>query len=634
MPRLPGARRERRREWSAAILAALALTLLAQLVRVYVPLAFELAEDIGGNRGYVVGGGAAVVVFSAPVVAAVLGQAGRRRIALVGSMILLVGARQAIQWVHPVPGWLAAAGVVAGLAALPVVVGAVRRVAGDGGLLVGAFLGLTLDAGVRGAFILWDTAWQDGAVATAVPIGLSVLALASAATSPLERGQTMQPPSLRLALFGPFFALELLFLQNPAAVASAAELTMPAALAVVLVGDAVALATGALRRPVGPGLAGSVMVLAAAGAYLLTDVTGPRAAALVVLEQLFLMVLLTRALIAEPIRAERGPLRLAGSCALGALLFSALVLLYQIHNQVPLPFANPFVPVAAVGLVGLGAIVRRGTVPVRMPAASVFAPLALLAVPAALWATAPSLEGPTPEGGPVRIVSYNVHGTVNADGQVDPEGTAHVIEAQDPDVVVLQEVARGWPIFGAFDVAEWLSRRLEMPFVYEPAADLQLGNAILSRLPILEADGDELPFGEGPQRRSYVMVRVDVGGGRSLLVIDAHLQEAPGSDTRARQIDRLLGVWNREAPAVIAGDMNMQPDEADLRRFQDAGLLSVQDEIGDACESTAWEPKPDKPCDRPDWIFATGDLGLEDFVIVRTPASDHLPLAVTVSLGP
>jgi hypothetical protein len=44
------------------------------------------------------------------------------------------------------------------------------------------------------------------------------------------------------------------------------------------------------------------------------------------------------------------------------------------------------------------------------------------------------------------------------------------------------------------------------------------------------------------------------------------------------------------------------------------------------------EPTPDKPCDRPEWIFAMPDLGLSAFVIVESPASDHLPLAVTVTV--
>jgi endonuclease/exonuclease/phosphatase family metal-dependent hydrolase len=261
-------------------------------------------------------------------------------------------------------------------------------------------------------------------------------------------------------------------------------------------------------------------------------------------------------------------------------------------------------------------------------------PLVLLAVPALVAASAPSLETAPGEGGAVRIVSYNVHGTVNVDGQLDPEATARLIEAQDPDVVLLQEVARGWPIFGGIDAAEWLSRRLEMPYLYVPAADEQFGNAVLSRLPVLGMASGELPFGEGPQHRSYLMVSLDVDGDRELSVIATHVQESSGDpQTRTDQISSVLEVWDGGSPVVVAGDMNMQPEEGDVQLFLDAGLVSVQDEIADPCEPTAFEPKPDKPCDRPDWIFATPDLGLSAFEIVRTPASDHLPLAVTLTVG-
>jgi endonuclease/exonuclease/phosphatase family metal-dependent hydrolase len=246
--------------------------------------------------------------------------------------------------------------------------------------------------------------------------------------------------------------------------------------------------------------------------------------------------------------------------------------------------------------------------------------------------SAPEIGTSTAKDATVRILVFNIHGGVNVDGQVDPEATALAIEAQRPDVVVLNEVARGWPIFGGLDAVEWLSRRLEMPYQFEGAADLQFGNAILSRLPVIASSGGQLPFGEGPQQRSYLSVTFGVDG-RELVVIGTHLQEsASDPQTRTRQIESLLGAWGGVTPAFVAGDMNMQPGEGDVQLFLDAGLVSVQDAIGDPCEPTAFEPKPEKPCDRPDWIFATPDMGLADFVIVRTPASDHLPISVTVTL--
>jgi endonuclease/exonuclease/phosphatase family metal-dependent hydrolase len=623
--------RDRRRYWWAAILTALSSALLFQLVRAYIPLAFELGEDIGGSAGYLTAGAVAIAVFASPALGGIGGRAGRGRVALVAAVVLLAAARVAVQLVHPIPIWLGVVAVVTGLVVMPTIVSVARRAEGDAALLTGVFLGLALDTAIRGGFLTWDVAWQEGPTAIGVAIVLGVLAIVAAVALPIE-GASLEPPALRLALFGPFLALQLLFLQNPAAVASQSELSLPIAVAIVLGGDALALAIGSLRLRIGATSAGFLMVLAAAGGYFLTEVTGTTASIVFAVEQTLLILLLLRALIAEPLRPERLG-RLAGACALGSVAFVAVVFAYQVHNEVRLPFPNAVVLAAAAAIVGIGALPRRGTIAGWVPRGAVLIPVALLAVPAVVWAAEPALQRVPGQGGAVRIVSYNIHGGVNADGQVDPETTAQVIEAQDPDVVLLQEVARGWPIFGGLDAAEWLSRRLEMPYRYVPAADEQFGNAVLSRLPIRATAGGELPLGEGPQQRSYLTVVVDAGGGQELMVIDTHLQESSGDpETRTRQITTLLDAWSGREPAVIAGDMNLQPDEDDVQLFLEAGLVSVQDEVGDPCEPTAFEPKPEKPCDRPDWIFATPDLALSDFVIVASPASDHLPVVVTVTI--
>lgn len=621
-----------RRELLAATLVALALTVVAELVRVCVPLARKLGEDLGGTTGYLAAGGVALLVFAAPLLAAaprVVGP-GRARLAVATGALVL--ARSAVQFVHPIPVWLAFAAVAVALVGLVVIAASIRRATGDRALLLGVLVGLAFDTALRGAFLTWDTAWQDEVPAVAVAVGVAVVAFAMAFAVPVSGDPEPQPPTLRLALFGPFLALQLLFLQNPAAVAAQAELSLPVALAVVLVGDVVA--AFALRIPLGSGAAGLGAIAAAAGGYGLTAVSGPAAAVLVVALQALLVRLLARALTPEPVRTAPGrPLRLAASIAVGSIGFVLAVLLFQIHHEAPLPFPNAVVPGVAAAMVGFGASVRRGRVTGRLPRTVVLVPLLLVLVPGVVWATRPSLETIDGEGRPVRVLSFNVRGAVNVDGQVDPATTARLILEQEPDVVVLQEVSRGWPIFGTQDVAEWLAWRLRMPFVYAPAADEQFGNAIFSRLPILRTETGPLPFGDGPQRRSYLRATIDVGGGETLVVVATHLQQTEGSDTRAQQIDRVLEVWGGEAPAVIAGDMNLQPGEDDERRFLGAGLVSVQDEAGDPCEPTAWDPDPGEPCDRPDWIFTTPDLGLSDFVIVRAPASDHLPLAVTVTLG-
>jgi endonuclease/exonuclease/phosphatase family metal-dependent hydrolase len=616
--------------WVTTLATALVVALLAQLVRAYMPLAFELGEEIGGTTGYLAAGAVALAVFSAPAIGAIGGFAGGGRTALVAAVGGLAAARLAIQLVHPIPIWLGMAAVVVGLASLPFVVVAIRRAADDAAVLAGVILGLALDTAIRGACWTWDLAWQGGAAPIIVVLALGAAAIVSTSRLPLA-GPTPQPPALRLALFGPFLALQLLFLQNPAAAASQAEVSLPDATAIVLAGDALALGLLSCRLRIGPVVTSALTVLAAGGAYLLIAATGAPAGVLIVAEQAVLVLLLARATIPGPLQRERVG-RVAGACALGSVVFALFVFLYEVQNEVTLPISNAVLLAVAAAVVGIGAIPRRGALESRTPRAAGALPIAFLVVPLAM-APGGQLGGGTLDDGTIRIVSYNIHGSVNVDGQLDPQATADVISAQEPDVVVLQEVARGWPIFGGIDAATWLSRRLDMPFLYVPAADGQFGSAILTRLPVLTSSSGELPFGAGPQQRSYLTALLDVGGGKQLTVIATHLQESSGDpDTRTQQIRTVLEAWGGTAPAVIAGDMNMQPGEDDVRLFSDAGLVSVQDEIGDPCEPSAFEPKPDKLCDRPDWIFATPDLGLSEFEIAETPASDHLPLAVTVAV--
>ena len=179
------------------------------------------------------------------------------------------------------------------------------------------------------------------------------------------------------------------------------------------------------------------------------------------------------------------------------------------------------------------------------------------------------------------------------------------------------------------DLAEWLSQRLRMPYRFAPAADGQFGNVILSRLPIVRTEAVSLPQVNGAMRRSYVLVTVSVGGGRRLTVIDAHLE---GSDPDHHdQTQRLLTDWGGAPYTVIAGDMNMQPDDPDVALFEGAGLVSAQDQAGQGSTATASHPK--FPGDRVDWIFGTNDVSFSSFGVGSSDASDHLPLEVTITLA-
>ena len=55
-------------------------------------------------------------------------------------------------------------------------------------------------------------------------------------------------------------------------------------------------------------------------------------------------------------------------------------------------------------------------------------------------------------GFPVRVMTYNLHQGFDVNGRHGLEEMAKVIEAEDPDIVALEEVSRGWVANGSVDM--------------------------------------------------------------------------------------------------------------------------------------------------------------------------------------
>ncbi|MFC7757050.1 endonuclease/exonuclease/phosphatase family protein [Catellatospora bangladeshensis] len=281
------------------------------------------------------------------------------------------------------------------------------------------------------------------------------------------------------------------------------------------------------------------------------------------------------------------------------------VLLFQVHYDMPLPFGNRWLLIVLAVLVGLAGMGRRPDHPggwrvdlrglAARPAPVAGAVALALAVPLLMHLTRPDDGTVTVSPTGVTVLSWNVkYGRDDATGQADPDRLAKVIRALDPDVVVLQEVSRGWAIGGGVDVAEYLSRELRMPFWWSPAADGQFGNLLLTRLPVSDVRTGRLPYGQGPMHRSYLKATVQLAFGRSMDVVTAHLtHRKPNTPTRLAQIDTLLDQADRARPTVVAGDFNFWPSWPETRSFTNAGWTSAQDVTG---HGDAWtSPRTSPP---------------------------------------
>nr|WP_130332802.1 endonuclease/exonuclease/phosphatase family protein [Micromonospora kangleipakensis] len=97
--------------------------------------------------------------------------------------------------------------------------------------------------------------------------------------------------------------------------------------------------------------------------------------------------------------------------------------------------------------------------------------------------------------------------------------------------------------------------------------------------------------------------------------------------TQARHVAAFATRYAAGRPLVLAGDLNTEPGEPAFTEFTHAGLL-------DALASA--RPLPTSPADDPreqiDHVFVSPGVTAADVLAPPGTASDHLPVAVTLTL--
>jgi len=380
---------------------------------------------------------------------------------------------------------------------------------------------------------------------------------------------------------------------------------------------------------------GATLVLGGAGA---SD-------GVLVLAALFLGQVLAAAALATALQPRPGPavgllpLRVSAGAGVVGVLTIGPLLLHQLDYSMPLPFPHDLVLVAAAAALALAGL--RRSLPGPQPTPSISwsllvgsAAMVVLGTATAAAAASPSprTDGSRSVRGSGVVLSWNLHYGVTPAGSVELEAVARAIEEQDPDVVLLQEVSRGWVQGGGVDMASWLSQRLGRPFVFAPAADRRFGNVILARERPSAVEVHPLPYGQGPQQRSALSAEVPVGGTR-LHVTSVHLQHrATATPTRVRQVQTLLGRLAEPdragRPLLVGGDLNAGPGEPEIALLTRVGFISALDAVGDPRALTDSSSSPTR---RIDWVLGRGLAFRDAWVISDAPWSDHRPVVVRVA---
>ncbi len=541
--------------------------------------------------------------------------------------------------------YLSAIGVALFLNFIPLAIGIARAKGGEASVNfgLGFLLGLSIDSAIHIAAQTLDLSFQPGILPIVIVAALAaaqIWALIGESKAANETRDGSWLTALCLLAIGPWLFLQMMIFQNTALFGSLTGYAPPSAGELLIIGNALGLWQAA--QVVHPRRSWVNVVIA--GIFLLVPLflvfRSPLswiAALWLILGQAFsftFSMLMFQG--TDAIKGDKGLLATTVMSGLGFIFFVLLTFIYYASYDIDFGLRSGALPPIAAGMailfVTIGHLGKRDKLkeqarnysPALLSLALLLAPLMLLLNWNVLTAE-PAPSGTTE----VRVMDYNLHDAVNTDGRVDPEALARVIEESGAEIVGLQEISRGWLVWGGMDMLSWLSQRLDMPYVWGPTADAQWGNAILSRYPIVSAENIPLPPDDVLLLRGHLVVEIDVDG-TILTVIDTHFSEKDDQDEiRAFQSSAILSTWNNRPLTIIMGDLNSLPESRAIELLLEAGLIDISREIGEQPIYTYSSFNPDHQID---YIFVTSDLGYSDFSIPDTKASDHLPLAVTITL--
>ncbi|MTV26212.1 hypothetical protein FTX61_12445 [Nitriliruptoraceae bacterium ZYF776] len=510
----------------------------------------------------------------------------------------------------------------------------------------GVVAGLAGSAGLHLLLGTRDLLWRDGLGPSLL---LVVLLLASlGAASRLRRvplwwptgdvDGTLAPvwtrgPAWPWLALGPAVFLFGVFGAVPARLEGTAGLSPATAGLVLLVAGAAAVAGALLGPALGPrtaGLVGAGAVLL--GAVAATAMTG----AFAVVGHVVLLAGVGLSFGAPGwLPGDSGPRRRAWAAGSSIPVLLVLGLLHHGRHDLAVPVpADLGVHLAATAVAAVAvtaALLGRDLAPSReRPRRSLVGVTAVAGLAAVvLGATTGPPPAPTVgTGDQLRVGTYNLAAGFTADGRFAVDELGDLLAAEDLDLVVLQEVDRGWLLNGGHDLLRLLGDRLGLPAVFAPAADDLWGNAVLSRHPVRDVVVQALPRGGAPMARSLVSLSVEVAPDRPVAIVGTHLHHVE-TDTEVRlaqaravaaEASRLRG---RGLPVAVLGDLNAELDAPELEPLRFLASAVPVD------AGPTWPA--DAPRTRIDHILTTPDLRPEDGRVVPTVVSDHLAVVVTLT---
>jgi endonuclease/exonuclease/phosphatase family metal-dependent hydrolase len=644
-------------EWLAhrPILTELLLTAVTvlfgmQILRVLIP---DISWILGGRFGLgplqmgLIGIAIFLLGFLAGPLSWVIGN--RHLVTFTVAVMGLVRLLMQVLWDLPFLNFiLAILGVILFIIFLPAGFEEARRRGGTSisYYAVGLLGGLALDTAINGTFGTYDVIWQAALLPVLLTLLIFILQLvlligttpamyhenpsAALADKPLSL-----PRSFTWLAIGPFLFLELVVFQNIPRLSTLTGWSLPIAFILTLIGQLAGIAVATLIvtknwRMLWPWALGAGIILIAT-LFFGYQQHASLIAALFVIGQVLVSAVITMVVMgiaSSTGKARRSTIWIANG--IGTILFIFLVLAYYAVYEIKLPYPNPVIELVAGGIItacAVGAVIfgsQKLKVAPGLWTVSILA-LILLALPLAeiiTWRTSTPSHGP---GLPITVMTYDLNYGFNTKGKLNIDEIAKTIEVNRPDVLALQEVSRGWVTNGRLDMLEYLSHRLQMPYVYGATADQFVGNAILSRYPIIAFVRQSLPQGQEITRPGFIAALVDLGTERIKVIDTQFATGQTASPTRQDESQAIIDFWGGVDSTLLMGDFAAQSTTPEMGKLSQDRLVDAS-----ATKSVLTTFPYTRAVDRLDYIWTSPDLRANDVAVMASTASDHLPLVATI----
>ena len=514
--------------------------------------------------------------------------------------------------------------------------------------VLGLLLGISLDSALHGVYGTYDIAWSNDFWSI-----LFTLLLVTALFFFICKGRNLinnqmnqsnniaSPGTWSLLAIGPFLFLEMQVFQNIARLTTITGWELPLAFSWIMLGHLLGITFSAwfIFRP--PTFRRITLYLLSAILLFSTifpTPTGLLAGVYFLLGQVSASILMLFIILYSTIpgkKTKEGARQGATiPVGIGILIMAIFILGYYATYQIKLPFDNfLFEPVAAFIIVAC--IIPPGFKPGINPGYDQrlwFAPAVTIILVLFSFASMVTYQKPFPSSedysGSIKVMCYNLHNGFNTGGHLGLEALAKNIETLDPDIIALQEISRGWLVNGRVDMIEWLSSRLDMPYVYGETAGQMWGNAILSRYEITGVSSYPLPSENLPIERGFTHASVKISESKTIEVIATHFHHVEkDSEIRQSQASELLEYTNEAHNTIIMGDLNAISGDPEIEMFKSAGFIDVVSLI---------EPPPaytfhaDSPYQRIDYIWMSPEMDAEQIQVYQSNASDHLAIFAVI----